>query len=60
MIGGSPRHPFELHNSDVVEVDGHEITVLYGEMSSPAIAMIEGWTFEIKESELVRLDRARK
>lgn len=59
VIVGSPRHPFGVNNSETVEVEGEHVTILYGEMSSPAIAMIGGWTFEIKETGLVLLDRPR-
>jgi hypothetical protein len=31
----------------------------YGEMSSPAIALLAGWVFEIKEHDLVLLDSPR-
>lgn len=58
-IVGSPRHPFGLHSSDQVEVEGQAVIVHYGEMSSPAIAMLAGWTFEIKEHVLVTLDRPK-
>ena len=59
-IIGSPRHPFSLHGTASVEVDGHIVHVHYGEMSSPAIALVEGWIFEITLSGLVLLDAPRR
>lgn len=59
-IVGSPRHPFSMHATDSVDVDGHTVTVHYGEMSSPAIATVEGWVFEITLSGLVLLDAPRE
>ncbi|MEZ4523277.1 MAG: protein-L-isoaspartate o-methyltransferase 1 [Thermomicrobiales bacterium] len=59
-IVGSPRHPFRLHSSDSVKVGDQTVVVHYGEMSSPAIAMTGRWVFEIKEHELVLLDRPRE
>jgi hypothetical protein len=59
VIVGSPRHPFSPFGAETLEVDGWRVTVHYGEMSSPAIASLEGWVFEIKEHELVLLDAPR-
>lgn len=60
MIVGSPRHPFSRNSTTEVEIDGHSITIHYSEISSPAIAMIEGWVFEIREEELVLLSHPRR
>ena len=31
------------------EIDGHAVEIRYGEISTPAIATIEGWVFEIHD-----------
>jgi hypothetical protein len=59
VIVGSPRHPFSLFGSESVVVDGRRVMIHYGEMSSPAIALLAGWVFEIKEHDLVLLDSPR-
>ena len=60
MIVGSPRHPFALNPTVDEVVEGQTITIHFSEISSPAIAMISGWTFEIREDELVVLQRPRQ
>ncbi len=60
MVVGSPRHPYSPHASQVEEVEGQTVMIHYGEASSPAIAIVAGWVFEIRENELVLLDRPRR
>ena len=59
MIVGSPRHPFALNPTTDEVVDDQTVTIHYSEISAPAIAMVAGWTFEIREDELVVLQRPR-
>lgn len=59
IIVGSPRHPFALNSTQDEEVDGQTVTIHFSEISAPAIAMVGGWTFEIREDELVVLQRPR-
>ena len=59
MIVGSPRHPFSLNPTKDEIVDSQTVTIHFSEISSPAIAMVAGWTFEIREDELVVLQRQR-
>lgn len=59
MIVGSPRHPFSLNPRDEHEVDGQTVTIHYSEISSPAIAEVAGWIFEIREDEYVLLQKPR-
>lgn len=59
MIVGSPRHPFSLNPTRDEDVDGQTVTIHFSEISSPAIAMVGGWTFEIREDELIVLQRPR-
>lgn len=60
MIVGSPRHPFAMNPTRDEEVDGRTVTIHFSEISSPAIAMVGGWTFEIRDDELVVLQRPRE
>jgi hypothetical protein len=59
MVVGSPRHPYTLNPTREESVEGHVVTIRYGEISSPAIAEIEGWVFEVLEDGLELLDRPR-
>ena len=59
-VVGSPRHPFALHATQDVEVEDRVVTIHYSEISSPAIAMLDGWVYEIREDELVLLSRPRR
>ncbi len=58
-IVASPRHPFSLKSTRDEVVDGHEVEIHYSEISSPAIASVEGWVFEVKVDELTVLARPR-
>jgi hypothetical protein len=58
-IVGSPRHPFAMQATHDEVVDGQTVTIHYSEISSPAIASVGGWVFEIREDELVVLMRPR-
>jgi hypothetical protein len=59
-VVASPRHPFALRSTQDESVDGHEVVIHYSEMSAPAIAVVEGWVFEIREHEYVLLSRPRQ
>jgi len=60
FVVGNPRHPFALKSTNEEDVDGHEVVIHFSEISSPAIAVVEGWVFEIRETEYVLLSRPRK
>lgn len=51
----SPRHPYSPLGTRIVTVGDHQIRVRYGEISSPAVAELEGYVFEIRDDELVLL-----
>ncbi len=57
MIYRNPRHPFSLHPTKTFDVDGHPVEVRWGEISSPAVASVGGYVFEIHETELELLIR---
>ena len=59
IIVGSPRHPFALSPTQDEEVDGQTVTIHFSEISSPAIGVVGGWTFEIRDEELIVLQRPR-
>lgn len=54
-IHGSPRHPFAFDATREMEVEGHQVLIRYGEIASPAIAELEGYVFEIREDEVIKL-----
>ncbi|HMM42548.1 MAG TPA: protein-L-isoaspartate o-methyltransferase 1 [Thermomicrobiales bacterium] len=59
FVVGSPRHPFALNSTDEEEVEGHTVIIHYSEISSPALAEVDGWIFEVREDEYVLMQRPR-
>lgn len=59
FVVGSPRHPFSLNATRDEVVDGYTVSVNFSEISSPAIATVDGWVFEIRDDEYVLLMRPR-
>jgi hypothetical protein len=53
----NPRHPFSLQQSTDFVIDGYEVAVRHGEISSPAIVTVGGFVFEIHEEEIDLLIR---
>jgi hypothetical protein len=60
MVYRSPRHPFALHPSTVYTIDGFDVELRHGEISTPAIVSVAGWIFEIHEEEIELLMRPPK
>ena len=60
MIYRNPRHAFSLQPVQTVVVDGQEVEVRWGEVSSPAVASVGGWVFEIHEEGIELLIRPPK
>lgn len=60
MIYRNPRHAFSMQPVQTVEVDGHPVEVRWGEVSSPAVASVGGWVFEIHEEGIELLIRPPK
>ena len=56
----SPRHPFSMFPTKTFEVEGEAVEVRWGEISSPAIATVAGWVFEIHEEGVELLIRPPK
>ena len=49
MVYRNPRQPFSLHSTRVFEIEGTPVEIRWGEISSPAVATVAGWVFEIHE-----------
>jgi hypothetical protein len=60
MIYRNPRQPFSPHARKVFAVEGHQIEVRWGEISSPAIVTAAGYVFEIGEEGIELLVRPPK
>ena len=59
VVVGSPRHPFALNSTDEQDVEGQTVIIHYSEMSSPALAEVAGWIFEVRVDEYVLMQRPR-
>jgi hypothetical protein len=57
QIYRNPRHPFSLNPATPYVIDGYEVEVRPGEISSPAIVSVGGYVFEIHEEEIDLLIR---
>jgi hypothetical protein len=63
QIGGprsvyrNPRMAFAFNAIRHVEIEGRSVEIRYGEISTPAIATIEGWVFEIGDDGIELLMR---
>ncbi len=52
MIYRNPRQSFSLQATKFFVVDGHEVEIRWGEISSPAVASVGGYVFEIHDEEI--------
>lgn len=63
IAGGSrsiyrnPRQAFSPQARRMIDVDGTPVEVRYGEISTPAVATVRGWVFEIHDEEIELLIR---
>ncbi len=60
MIYRSPRQAFSPDGRREIVVDGHAVDVRWGEISSPAIATVGGYVFEILDGWIELLVRPPK
>ena len=60
MIYRNPRQAFSFNSIKQIEVEGHRVEVRWGEISTPAIATVAGWVFEIHEDGIELLIRPPK
>ena len=56
----NPRHPFALNPTSDYEIDGHNVEIRWGEISSPAVVTVGGYVFQINEEDLELLIRPPK
>jgi hypothetical protein len=48
----NPRMAYAFNAVRDVEVDGYSIEIRYGEISTPAIATVNGWVYEIHDQDI--------
>ena len=66
QIGGTrsvyrnPRMAYSAQSRRLVEVGDHTVEIRYGEISTPAVATIQGWVFEIHDEDIELLLRPPK
>jgi hypothetical protein len=56
----NPKYAFSLQQAADFEVDGVEVQLRHGEISSPAIITVAGWVFEIHDESIELLMRPPK
>ena len=56
----NPRQAFSAHSRRMVDVEGTVVEVRYGEISTPAVATVKGWVFEIHDDDIELLIRPPK
>ena len=62
MIYRNPRQSFSAQSMKTYEIEGHPVEVRWGEISSPAVASVGGYVFEILDDGielLIRPPRAK-
>ncbi len=60
MVYRSPRQAFSFNSIKDFEIDGYTVEVRWGEISSPAIATVNGYVFEILDHGIELLIRPPK
>ncbi len=56
----NPRQAFSAHSRRMVDVDEDKVEIRYGEISTPAVATVSGWVFEIHDEDIEVLIRPPK
>ena len=56
----NPRQAFSAHSRRLVEIGEYQVEIRYGEISTPAVATIMGWVFEIHDEDIELLIRPPK
>lgn len=56
----NPRQAFSAHSRRIMDIDGTPVEIRYGEISTPAVATIQGWVFEIHDEDIELLIRPPK
>ena len=55
----NPRMAYASNSKREIEIDGRQVEIRYGEISTPAIATVEGWVFEIHDEDIELLLRPK-
>lgn len=53
----NPRMAYAFNATRMLEIEGHELEIRYGEISTPAIVTIEGWVYQIYDENIELLMR---
>lgn len=53
----NPRMAFASNARRKVDVDGITVDIRYGEISTPAVATVQGWVFEVHDEDIELLMR---
>lgn len=56
----NPRQAFSPRSRRMIDVDGTPVEIRYGEISTPAVATVVGWVFEIHDEDIELLIRPSK
>ena len=56
----NPRMAYAFDAVRNMEMDGYEIEIRYGEISTPAIATVQGWVWEIHDQDIELLMKPLK
>lgn len=56
----NPRMAYAFDSVRNMEMDGYTIEIRYGEISTPAIATVQGWVYEIHDQDIELLMKPRK
>ena len=48
----NPRMAFASNARRKIDVDGYMVDLRYGEISTPAVATVQGWVFEIQDEDI--------
>jgi hypothetical protein len=56
----NPRMAFASNARRKIEIEGITVDIRYGEISTPAVASVEGWVFEVHDEDIEVLMRPSK
>ena len=60
QIYRNPRHPFSMYPTATYGLEGEQVEVRWGEISSPAVVSVGGYVFEILDEGIELLIRPPK
>ena len=55
----NPRMAFATNARRAIEIEGHTVDIRYGEISTPAVASVDGWVFEVFDEDIELLMRPK-